>query len=807
MTNRPLQKEEVLDWDITDAPGSEEPQPALPASLGHAPLSHRWPWAAVGLVMGVIVLVIVGALVYAGWTHANTRLAIEHALTQEAQVVEAHNIDELEAFYNADASDWGETYLRWALDKQSAPRPQPFLYPLTTTGQLTALEPFGPNIMQAEVARPFSNTQGQVLTFTTTYFFAFNADQWQRIAPPENFWGRQLAYVGPYLTLYYWEPDQALVDELGPYLTNLLTQVCAEWECPADYTYELYLTDLLPNPLVLADPPSDAHPTDPLFFDVLLTHRLYARESIFRMASPRIMGYPADNASRDYFLRAVGWLVLGQTSAHLGYREAQNFNPLLNHFYFGLLAETGARLGLDAPPPDPPLIIHDFSALGWLGDSGNWLSLTTPGARARLRAAWAIAHQLAQNESGGAEARLLQALWNENAPGLNWLANGLNLSLEAAQARFDGALNRAVQIQSQVSGQFDWALWCNAGPAVLKLSDGEARYLLTEADNSNFFYGGSVAWAADGRHLFVSGYGLLADMPTGLIRWISRPLASYPDQYTLLTDDLLAYIAWSSIESNSSPSSTLRFQHLRDPLQAPPAIENIWAYTVSPDQQFIAFAYRGDVDAAFTASRVRVIPAAGGPLVWEGAGVSPHWAPDGRQLIYTEYDSSGQVLAFQKVDLDTGESREVMNLAAFVPPLEATYAEAVWSPTGEWLAVVTSSQSSANQLWLIRPDGGKPRLLITSQDYIGPPRFSADGQFVASLIYPPDSSGVLQISAVTTGESVQTIDKLSSYDWSPTGHELALARHDGLYRLTDPAAEAQLVNQSACYSVTWNPNP
>lgn len=803
MTNRRPGKDDMLEWKITDTPDADE----APAPPGPTPAPGRWPRTGLWLVASVIGLTLVGGGLYAWWNRANTRLAIQQALAQEARVVSAHNIAEMKAFYNPDDSEWGQAYLRWALDKQTAPRPQPFLYPLTTTGQLTALEPFGSNIMLGEVARPFSNTQGQVLTFTTTYFFAFQDDNWQRIAPPDNFWGVQQAYLGPYLTIFYWEPDQPLVQALGPYLNNLLAQACAEWACPTDYKYELYLTDILPNPLTLAGPPTDTQPTDPLFLDVLLSHRLSALGAVFRMASPRIMGYPTDNASRDYFMRAVGWLVVGQTSAYLGYREAQSINLFRNPLYFGLLAETGARLGLDTLQPNVPLVVSDFAVLDWVGHWGdNGLSLTTLGARARLRPALAITHQLVQGEPAGVEARLLRALWNENVSGMSWLANGLNLSLEAMQVRFDAALNQAIQIQSSVVGNFDWALSCSAGPAVLTLEEGDVHYLATEADTSNnIYFGGPVAWATDGRHLFISGHGLVADMSTGHIRWINTPLAGYPDRYTLLTDDLLVYIFWSSVESNTSPSSTLRFQNLRDSFQTPPAIENVWTYSVSPDEQLIALAYLDGFNAAFATSRLRVIPVDGGPPIWEGTGASPHWAPDSRQLVYTEYDSSGQVTAFRTVDLDPGDSSEVIHRNSFAPLFDVNYAEAVWSPTDEWLAFVTSGQSANNQLWLIRPDGSEPRRLAASQDYIGPPRFSADGQFLASIAYPPDSYGELQISDVATGGVVLTIDNLNAYDWSPTGHQLALALYDGLYRLTNPAAEPQRINTNSCYSVAWNP--
>lgn len=793
----------MLDWKITDAPGADE----SPSAAAPHPTRRRLPRAAWILVGSVITLAIAGAGLYSWWTRVNTQQAVQQALAQEASVVGTKDAAQIKTLYGSDDSDWDKAHTRWALDGQAAPRPLPFLYPLTTTGQLTALEPFAPNVLRAEIARPFSNTQGQVLTFTTTYFYAFNAQRWQRIAPPAGYWGEQRLYVSPYLSITYWEPDQALVDEVGPFLSNVLAQVCAEWDCPADYKFELHLTETLPNPFSLAGPPADALPTDPLFFDVLLAFRLYVREPVFRMASPRIMGYPTDSASRAYFRRALGWQVIGRTLGHLGYRATRDFRPLLNPLHFGLLTEIGVQLGLDSAPTDAPLPINDLTALDWLGQSGNTMNLTNSGARAKLRAAYALVHQLLRDEPPEAGTRLLRAMW-DNDGGVGWIETGLGLSPAAAQARFDAALREAVRIQSRVSGRFDWAVSCAAGPAVLALDEGEVRYLLTDASASNnFLYGSPVAWAADGRQLFISGHGLLADLSTGRMQWAAPPATGYPDRLTFLDDDLIAYLLWAYAES--SPRSTLHFQNLSDPLSAPPAIEEVWDYAASPDGQWIALTQRGDADTPQTSPNISVIPSSGGPPILTTEGAFPAWSPDGTKLVYTKYNLSGRFTAFYSWDAETGEARELINRNSFSPPLEATYAQAVWSPDGEWLAVVAGSELPNNQLWLIRPDGSDPQILYASNDYVAPPRFSADGEFLAAVVYPPTSNGELQILRVPSGEIVPTTGRglraFNTFDWSPTGHRLALAAFDGLYLLTDPAAEPQRLNETSCYWVAWNP--
>lgn len=808
----------MLDWKITDAPNPEEARPEA-ASAPARPLRRGLPRGAWILLSSVIVFVILVAALYSGWTRAHTRLAVQQALAQEFSTITAKDISQIKSLYGADDSDWDVAYTRWALAGQAAPRPLPFLYPLTTTGQLTVLDPFAPNVLRAEVAHPFSTTQGQVLTFTTTYFFAFTHEQWQRIEPPANYWGEQHAYVGPYLTIFYWEPDQPLVDELGPFLDHIVNQLCADWDCPADFKYELRLTDTLPAPLGMSKPPADARPTDPLFFDVILAHRLYAREPILQMASPHIMGYPADAASRDLYRRALGWQVLAQTSAHLGYRITTGVDPLLNPLYFGLLAEIGARLGLDSAPSEAPLLITDLAELEWLGQWNNGFSLSNSEARAKLRPAFALIHHLLSGTSTEEQTRLHNRLWSAET-GLEWIETGLSLTREATQARFDQAIHDAFNIQSRVSGDFDWALACTAGPAVLSLGDGEVRYLLSDVDGANTsFYGGSTTWAADGQHIFVSGYGLVVDLATGSIRWTSTPAIGYAERYTLLNDDWLAYLFWPATNRNDSgqviQTPEVKFQNLRDPSLTRPSSENVWDYNLSPDRRWMALTHLLGPDpldpnpnVLYPNPTLSLIPVEGGPPLWEGQGAYPGWSADSRQLIYSEFDFTNRLTGFRRIEVETGDSHLLIDRASLALQSELTYGQAVWSPTGEWLSLVTTGVSTRNQVWFIHPDGSEAHSVFSNAGYITPPRFSADGQLVAILAYKPDgTSGQLQLLRVPTGEIVQTIRGPQSYDWSPTGHQLALATTSGLQILTDLASEPQRLNTTACYSVAWNPQP
>lgn len=793
----------MLDWKITDAPAPDEirseaapPPPPAPARRGRL----RGAWI---MVSGVIVLVVVGAGLYSWWTRATTHQAVQQALAQEASAVNGQDIQQIRTLYGTSDSEWDTVYTRWALARQAAPRPLPFLYPLTTTGELLLVDAFAPNVLRAEVAHPFTNVQGQVLTFTTTYFFTFAnaANAWQRIEPPANYWGDQRAYLSPYLTILYWEPDQPLVDELGPYLDNLLTQLCAEWDCPADYKYELNFTETLPNPLSLLQPPEEAQPTDPLFFDVLMSFHSRVRVQAFRLASPRVMGSPTNAASLDYFRRALGWQMLLQTSVSIGYHDSRINLPLINPLYFGLLGNVGQRLGLDAQAPDLPVLIDDLGSVDLMRD----FNLTTNAARKKLRPAQAFMQRLLRDEPAQTEAELLAALW-EYPMGIEWFAAGLDLTPTQAQNRFDETMRDAIQIQTEVRGDFDLALSCNAGPAVLSLDDGVVHYLLSPAGADNYpAYGGAAAWADDGQRIMISGYGFLADLAVGRIQWVMSPQASYVDNYTFLTDDVLVAVNWPSGNNVETQNPALRFHNLRDPHQTPPAIENVWNYAASPDRQWLALAQLSVGGDFFNSASLRLIPAQGGPPLWTGAGAYPSWSPDGQQLTYTEYDSDGRWTAIHRLDLASAESTEIITRAELGSPREAAYGQVVWSPADDWLIFVTGGEGLGYQLWRLRPDGSEAQLLLAGENYMLPPQFSADGLYGAVMSYPPASNGELRIVHMPTGEVVQTINGVQAFAWSTSDQRLAVANFQGIFWLAEPQAKLQQLNNSICYSIDWNP--
>jgi Tol biopolymer transport system component len=151
----------------------------------------------------------------------------------------------------------------------------------------------------------------------------------------------------------------------------------------------------------------------------------------------------------------------------------------------------------------------------------------------------------------------------------------------------------------------------------------------------------------------------------------------------------------------------------------------------SPDGRWIAFvASELDIHALRTTFTLRIHDLASGgtrPVKW--AGDAPPalsdiaWLPNGRHLIYRVGAgwAPGQRDAFRKLDLETGESDEVV-------AADAGGISPAVSPDGRRLAYFAPDEEGRPQLWTVALDGGEP-VRLTDQPEVTPlrVRWSLDG--------------------------------------------------------------------------------
>ncbi len=122
--------------------------------------------------------------------------------------------------------------------------------------------------------------------------------------------------------------------------------------------------------------------------------------------------------------------------------------------------------------------------------------------------------------------------------------------------------------------------------------------------------------------------------------------------------------------------------------------------------------------------------AVGGP--GDSAGdATPTWAPDGRRLAFARSRPSQSDI----VTIDTGGTIERVVGPGFSP---------AWSPTGEWIAVLSASQVSQERrsIVLIRPDGSDRRVLLDASDARLPAEPNGLGRIVGPLVWAPGGNAV-----------------------------------------------------------------
>ncbi|MGJ3243953.1 MAG: biopolymer transporter Tol [Opitutales bacterium] len=111
------------------------------------------------------------------------------------------------------------------------------------------------------------------------------------------------------------------------------------------------------------------------------------------------------------------------------------------------------------------------------------------------------------------------------------------------------------------------------------------------------------------------------------------------------------------------------------------------------------------------------------PLTRHGADcVNPRWSPDGSQVLYTSYFSSGFPDIF-KLDLPSGT---ITTIAAY----KGTNSGAVFSPDGRRIAMILSRQGSP-EVFIAEPDGRNPQPLTHNRSLEAKPTWSPDGRRLA----------------------------------------------------------------------------
>lgn len=166
----------------------------------------------------------------------------------------------------------------------------------------------------------------------------------------------------------------------------------------------------------------------------------------------------------------------------------------------------------------------------------------------------------------------------------------------------------------------------------------------------------------------------------------------------------------------------------------------------------------------------------------------PHWAPDGRQLVFMR---DGDIWVLSTA---TGSLPARDNLRRLTDGTAAWDVAPVWSPDGTHIAYISYPSDGVNagpsELRLISARGGKPRTLVRDNAPMGYAAWSPDGSRLAYT-----SGHQVQMVDLASGAQSQVADLGAEAElltgglaWSPDGRHLAL----GVGRRDDNLLDAEL---------------
>ncbi|MGH2524043.1 MAG: hypothetical protein ACRDH2_16170 [Anaerolineales bacterium] len=435
----PPQSSDLLEWTITSAPTEDEglPAPFEPSTPfdSRAPQNPttrlRSPHARqFGLILiGLLAAAMLGLWLVPTLGDYRVRQTVRQVIAAEEQAALARDAARFKQFSEARYTVWAEAQARRARVGQAAPLPSPLLRPVPEAGRVRSFKLLAPEIILVEVARQFIAPDGRTFKFVLPQFYRFNG-QWQRIPPPEGYWGERHKLPGQRIDVNYFPVDAAFAADLSRYLEDVLARACAVWACPDD----LHLTVNLANTYYQTDEDLPALiPSDPLLFALLPPHVTRWPDYVLLVSSPHAAGYPAEAAGADLLKRGIAAQALFATADQLTFKRDYVEQPG-NAFYYALVARLSASLGVDGEG-----ITYLRTVRGRVRLDGLWANRTGSGRRPNeARIALVLLNTLLAGQAQPAEVALFHNWRSATGPEV-WLAQSLGISVEEAQAQLESA--------------------------------------------------------------------------------------------------------------------------------------------------------------------------------------------------------------------------------------------------------------------------------------------------------------------------------------------------------------------------------
>lgn len=608
-----------FDWSVDDDPvfAQPEPPPPPPAPRGPAWWRRALRWQTAIIVVVAIALVALGLWLERWWRHQRLVDAIQANVTAVDQARLAGDLERLEQLR---VGYWpSEIDLAPQALGQRVTTLQPDLLAFPEPGRVITVTAISPGQVLATIARRFASPPlvggpAETVWLETLQFQQAEDGDWRQAKPPRATPAESQDHASRFVDWQYLAEDEAYVLAFAPQIDGILAAACERAACPAGTRIRISLTD----------PSNQAAPRFILgmaLFDVLQSGRVTA--GFVRLSRPSARGLPGDAAALVAERQSLGLHALAALMFDR-WPDAPGSNTPRTAVWIALWVRLADQLALEPQRP------------------GEWVlpdpadTLSTPWAATTLGQtgpADAVHTQIRVNRLTGklgsrAEALLIQALPTSEDP-VHWLADALGSDLDQARTRWE-ALGEPLSLPLSETAFGDYAVTCGDGLYLASIGDRAARSLLVGARAAPSW---GAAWSPDGQRLATST-GVVFDL--GRHQAYSIPsYGLFQSSPTWLPDGRLAFS--TPPEWAGTPRGGLSVFDPRTLAVTDLSDSSLYALSPSPDSRWLAVnGWPGEQERTW----VGLLPseAEGAIPLWLAPGDGPTWSPDGRWLMFFDYD-------------------------------------------------------------------------------------------------------------------------------------------------------------------------
>ncbi len=769
----------MLDWTVSDEPDDPEHSPH-PAPGPPRP-QRRWRWP---LLIGA--LASLGALL-AWWA---TQQQTEDRRTRAARAI--------------------------------ADRPLPAPLPGLTPRGEPVVESFSelPNgAYQITAVHTYEGVDGASLAFRATRVFGPDGTLQQTPVVSTTLEG-QLLHVS------YDAADEELVAaDLAPYLTPILADACAFWECPDDVRLRLDLSADLTG--IAQSGEAQSVPSSNRLF--AYARSFVVMSDVLRLPRPTSSGTPVDDETRTYWRRAVAAAALVQLALQVrGHPDQGFFAPPLTHhaFFYALVLRQAARSGVEDArwlalrlPPAPGSTMADLWNMQTRIDHG-------PGAdELELRSAQGFLSPLIGNDEQ-LERMLFKSLDPDQALSV-WLARSF---AESGRAALDTVLNLSGDetqslLEDLADPTADWMALgsCAEGQWIWRRIGGDLRLgLSNEAPAAIRVV--SARPTLDGLDLAVEIGDQLAlrSARTGRLNWVAGA-GAHSTRFAGWLGSLAAYYSVAAAQ----PTQDLHLVLPDDPEHIIASLTDVVDLVPAPlgDVAVVAGPTRFNNGFEVSGSEpLRVVMPLTGFEVPFTNGFQPAWAPDGQRLavmLGPEAQSAWGGPFSVGILPDSTQpnfAREIWNPEVIGLPADPMVGSGhiAWAPSGSRVAAVIGLGSEPTapltyDAWIL----GLDRLDALDQlripldlpehvDAVTELAFSADGQYLSAVFWN-SGNPLARWYIAETGALAAEHEAATAVAWAPIGHRAIVLSSSGAAHVLEPGAATDPLSGRGCRSVLWNP--